>query len=192
MKSTYSAIKSWDIDSSWTLFLDRDGVINRKLDGYVTSWENFSFLPKVPESLAIMSGIFHKICIVTNQQGIDKHVMTHEDLANIHSRMLEVVEYFGGRIDEIYYEPSLAVYDSFRRKPNPGMLLEAAKDFPSISLRKSILIGDSLSDIEAGHSMGLKTIWIENNLPKNEIEKIYTKCDLSIGGLSAFCGLLNE
>lgn len=185
-------IKDWNIDASWTLFLDRDGVINQKIDSYVKTWQEFSFLPKVPEAISILNCIFHKIIIVTNQQGIDKGIMTHEDLSHIHTQMLDVLEYYDAQIDEIYYEPSLAVFNSFRRKPNPGMLIQAQKEFPTIDFSKSILIGDSLSDILAGNKVGMKTVWIENKLNVKIIEEIRSKVDFSVGGLYDFCGLLKE
>lgn len=192
MNTANSIIKDWEIDSSWTLFLDRDGVINKKIDSYIQSWDQFSFLPKVPEAISLLNRVFHKVIIVTNQQGIDKEIMTHEDLHHIHSKMIEVLDFYDAHIDEIYYEPSLAAFDSFRRKPNPGMLYEAKKDFPSIELKKSILVGDSLTDIQAGNKVNMKTVWIENKLNVKEIEEIRSKVDFSVGGLYDFCGLLNE
>ena len=91
-----------DIDSSWSLFLDRDGTINKRLDGYVTKWSEFHFLKQAPEAIGVLAGLFHKIFIVTNQQGIDKELMTHEDLFSVHEKMLEVIEFYDGRIDQIY------------------------------------------------------------------------------------------
>jgi len=65
------------IDKSWTLFLDRDGVINKKIDNdYVKAWEQFEFLPGVIEALKILSAKFGKIIIVTNQQGVGRQLMS--------------------------------------------------------------------------------------------------------------------
>ena len=192
MNNASKLIKSWNVDSSWTLFLDRDGVINKKLDGYVTNWDDFSFISKVPESIAKLNKIFHKTIIVTNQQGIDKALMRHEDLYNIHKNMLEVIEYYGGHIDEIYYEPSLAAFDHYRRKPNPGMLIQAKERFPSIDFKKSIIVGDAWSDIAAGNSLNMKTVWIENQEGLAKIKEKQVKVDFAIGGLHDFCGLIYE
>ena len=92
-----------DIDKSWTLFLDRDGVINKKLENdYVKSWDEFEFLPGVLKSIQHFSQIFGKIVVVTNQQGIGKGLYTHEDLQNIHHKMIMEITNAGGRIDKVY------------------------------------------------------------------------------------------
>ena len=151
------------IDNEWTLFLDRDGVLNKKLEGrYVTSPEELVLLPGVPDALAQFSTLFSRIIIVTNQQGIGKEIMTHEDLSEVHDAMLEQLIYFGGRIDEIYYCPDLEHEDSINRKPNPGMGFRAKKDFPEINFKKSIMVGDSPSDIQFGKSLQMITVRISN------------------------------
>ncbi len=157
-------IHSWPefkIQSDWTLFLDRDGVINQRTPGdYVKKWEEFIFLPGVPESIAILNNLFSRIFIVTNQAGIEKGLMTHENLEEIHQKMMECLHYFGGNIDEIYYCPFKPDLDPFCRKPNPGMAMEAKKDFPEIEFKKSLMVGDSDSDIIFGNRLGMKTILV--------------------------------
>ncbi len=151
------------IDSKWTLFLDRDGVLNKKLEGrYVTSPEELTLLPGVTEAMAQFSSLFERIIIVTNQQGIGKGIMTHKDLSGVHSTLIEQLSFFGGRIDEIYYCPDLAYEDSPNRKPNPGMGFQAKKDFPEVNFRKSIMVGDSESDILFGKSLQMVTVRIDN------------------------------
>jgi len=158
--------KNWDIKKAveqgdWTLFLDRDGVINRRLvDDYVKSWEEFEFLPGVLEAIAIFSRIFKRIFIITNQQGIGKGLMTEADLQDIHEKMLKEIQAAGGRIDSIYYCPSLAKENSPRRKPNPGMAWMAEKDFPDIEFSKSVMAGDSKSDMEFGRRAGMHCVFI--------------------------------
>lgn len=152
------------IDSDWTLFLDRDGVINKKLEGrYVTSPEELSIFPEALEAIANFSLLFGRIIIVTNQQGIGKELMTHDDLATIHNHLMEQIQYFGGRIDEIYYCPDLEYEDSLNRKPNPGMGFQAKKDFPEINFKKSIMVGDSVSDIQFGKTLQMTTVRINNS-----------------------------
>jgi D-glycero-D-manno-heptose 1,7-bisphosphate phosphatase len=152
------------IDPSWTLFLDRDGVINRRLPmAYVREWDEFMFLDGVLESLPKMSFLFTRIFIVTNQAGIEKGLMSHEMLHEIHHKMLDVILFHGGKIDEIYYCPFTADLDPLCRKPNPGMALEAKKDFPEIEFSKSLMIGDSDSDIEFGNRLGMRTILVGDN-----------------------------
>lgn len=159
-----SVSHSWpkiNISADWTLFLDRDGVINeRKVDDYVKDWSEFRFLPGVLEALAIFASLFTRIFIVTNQAGIEKGVMTHQNLNNVHHSMMEYIHYHGGRIDEIYYCPYKPDLNPLCRKPNPGMALEAQKDFPDIIFSKSIMVGDSDSDIAFGNNLGMKTILI--------------------------------
>ena len=106
--------------------------------------------------------------------------MTHEDLEKIHDKMIEVIEYFGGRIDNIYYEPSLAVYEAFGRKPNPGMAHFAKKDYPDIDFKKSIMVGDTLSDMMFGKAVGMKTCWIKNEWEMKNYLSIQEYADMEI------------
>ena len=145
----------------WTLFLDRDGVINKELrDDYVKHWEDFIFEDGALEAIAKLSGIFGRIIIVTNQRGIGIELMTDEDLSNIHEKMVAAIQETGGRIDAIYYAPA-ADRSDIRRKPNPTMAYEAQKDFPEIDLAKSVIVGNSISDMEFGRNVGMRTIFID-------------------------------
>ena len=144
-----------NIDKSWSLFLDRDGVINdeKHLD-YIHTWEEFKFYDGVKEALTIFSGKFGKIFIVTNQRGVAKGITKLEDLELIHKNMVEEFEEAGGRIDKVYY--SLDFDDeSPNRKPNPGMGLQAKNDFPEVDFSKSIMIGNTLSDMKFGRNLGV-------------------------------------
>lgn len=141
-----------------TLFLDRDGVINRRKPGnYITSWEEFEFLPGVLAALRILNPIVGRIVVVTNQQGIGKGLMTHEDLQYVHLEMVKAIQASGGRIDKVYYCPELARKIPRCRKPNPGMAEQAKSDFPEINLRRSIIAGDSVSDMAFGNRLGMIT-----------------------------------
>jgi D-glycero-D-manno-heptose 1,7-bisphosphate phosphatase len=147
----------------WSLFLDRDGVINERLpDDYVKRWDEFKFLPGVLDALTAFNQYFSRIFIVTNQAGIEKGLYTHQDLNQIHEQMMEYIQYHSGRIDEIYYCPYKGDLDPLCRKPNPGMALEAKKDFPEIDFKKCIMVGDSASDIAFGNNLGMKTILVGN------------------------------
>ncbi len=143
------------------LFLDRDGVINKRLVGeYVLSWEQFDFTEGAKEAIQIFSSVFQYIFVVTNQQGIGKGLMTEAGLKMIHSKMQEEVERSGGRIDGIFYCPHLESQGSFLRKPNIGMALQAKRQFPDIRFKKSVMVGDSLSDMQFGKRAGMKTVFI--------------------------------
>mgnify|MGYP006295222511 CR=1 FL=1 len=149
------------IDKGWTLFLDRDGVINKRLtDDYVKKWEEFEFLPGVPEAIRIFTERFGKIFIVTNQQGIGKGIMTERELEEVHSRMLEEIGYEGGRIMKIYHSPYREEEKSVFRKPKAGMARKAKIDFPDVDFQKSIMIGDSITDMQFGRNAGMLTIFI--------------------------------
>lgn len=156
-----SLLSSYKADKSWCVFLDRDGVINSRIDEEVIDTpEKFNFIDGVKESIAYFSDVFNRIIIVTNQQGIGKGIFTELDLEQIHSKMLAKIKQKGGTIDKIYFCPALKEQNSFYRKPLPGMALKAKKDFPEIDFRRSIMVGDSLSDMRFGKSVKMITVFI--------------------------------
>jgi D-glycero-D-manno-heptose 1,7-bisphosphate phosphatase len=110
--------KDLGIDKTWTLFLDRDGVINKRIiGGYIKTWDQFEFIPGVPESMRIFGSLFGTVIVVTNQQGVGKNLMTEDDLLEIHGRMNEEIAAAGGRVDKVYFSPHLETDGSFLRKP---------------------------------------------------------------------------
>jgi D-glycero-D-manno-heptose 1,7-bisphosphate phosphatase len=154
-------LKHLNIDSSWTLFLDRDGVINKKLDNdYVKHWAEFEFIDGTLDALKYLNTVFGKIVVVTNQQGIGKGLYRKEDLELIHLNMIYEIKYHGGRIDKVYFSPYLSSENHPSRKPGIGMALNAQEDFPEIDFTKSIIIGDSISDMQFGKNAGMKTIFV--------------------------------
>jgi histidinol-phosphate phosphatase family protein len=162
-------LKDLNINNNWTLFLDRDGVINKKLDNdYVKHWIEFEFIEGVFEALKKFNQVFGKIVVVTNQQGIGKGLYKTEDLELIHKNMIYEITYLGGRIDKVYFSPYLSAENHPTRKPNTGMAMLAKQDFPEIDFNKSIIAGDSISDMEFGRNMGMKTIFISD---ENKIDE---------------------
>lgn len=154
------------IDNTWTLFLDRDGVINKeKKNDYIKSVEEFEFYPNTFEALKIFTIIFNKIIIVTNQKGIGKKLMTVEDLDLIHNHMLQSIHNKGGRVDKIYYCTNLED-SSPNRKPNAGMAFQAKTDFPEIDFSKSIIAGNKLTDMEFGRNANIKTAFVATTNPE--------------------------
>ena len=144
-----------------TLFLDRDGVINRlRPNDYVKSWKEFEFLPDIVENLVKWSGMFKYIFIVTNQRGVGKGIMTESNLIEIHRLMLAEIEKVGGRIDRIYYCTDVEE-TACCRKPNIGMAMEAKKDFPDIDFERSLMIGDSPSDLAFAANCGMKGVLVK-------------------------------
>lgn len=153
----------WNIDESWTLFLDRDGVINkRNYNGYITKSDEFEFTPSALEAISILSEIFKHIIIVTNQQGIAKKIMTQRNLEDIHRYMVKEIKNKDGRIDAIYFADNFRNAEFDRRKPNPDMALEAKKDFPDICFEKSVMVGDTNSDLLFGMNLGMKTVLVKS------------------------------
>jgi histidinol-phosphate phosphatase family protein len=146
-----------------TLFLDRDGVINYKIDGYVQFFSEFKFIKDVPESIARLSDYFERIIIVTNQQGVGKKIMTEDQLFILHDKMISEINKIGGEIEKIYYCLHLESENCSCRKPKSGMLLKAKEDFPDIDFAKSILIGDSDTDIIAAKNVNIKSIQVSSN-----------------------------
>ncbi len=162
-------LKALKIDKTWTLFLDRDGVINLHYpNDYVKNWDEFYFLEGVLDALKDLSKVFKRILIVTNQQGVGKGLMTNADLQFIHDEMLKEVRKYGGRVHAIYSATSLVAQDVKQmRKPGNGMAKQAKKDFPEIDFSKSIMVGDSITDMQFGKSAGMITVFIgDNGKPK--------------------------
>lgn len=161
-------LKNLNIDSSWTLFLDRDGVINKKLENdYVKHWIEFEFIEGSIDALKFLKGLFGIIVVVTNQQGIGKRLYRTEDLELIHKNMIYEIDFYGGRIDKVYFSPYLKEENHPTRKPGIGMALQAKEDFPQIDFSKSLMIGDSMSDMEFGRRAGMKTVYISENVCKD-------------------------
>ena len=154
-----------EIDTSWSLFLDRDGVINRQIvEGYVQNISSFCVLEGVVDAMVILKKRFGRIFVVTNQQGIGKKMMTINDLQLIHNYMENKL---GVTFDGIYFSPHLAQENNVMRKPNSGMAFQAKKDFPEVNFEKSVMVGDSASDIQFGKNIKMKTVYIstlEENL----------------------------
>jgi D-glycero-D-manno-heptose 1,7-bisphosphate phosphatase len=154
-------LENLKIDTTWTLFLDRDGVINKRIEGdYIRSWEQFEFLAGVTEAFRIFSERFGRIIVVSNQQGIGKGLMTEEDVRKIHEKMIKEIKSRNGRIDKTYHSPFLDRENSFDRKPNVGMALKARKDFPEIRFKKAVMTGDSISDMIFGKRLKMITVFI--------------------------------
>jgi D-glycero-D-manno-heptose 1,7-bisphosphate phosphatase len=153
------------INTHWTLFLDRDGVINEeKRDSYIFHYGEFSFYDQAKDALRILAETFGRIVVVTNQRGVGKGMMTAADLADIHEKMVGAIVLAGGRIDRIYYADSLRD-DHPLRKPNPGMALAAQADFPEIDFQRSIMVGNNISDMEFGRNAGMYTVFLRTTQP---------------------------
>lgn len=154
------------IDAHWTLFLDRDGVLNHeKKEDYIRNPSEFHFYEQVPEAVAMLNHFFRRILITTNQKGIGKALMTVEDLNAIHEHMLQKIENAGGHISKIYFCPDLED-DSPNRKPQPGMAFQAKADFTDIDFSKSVMVGNRMSDMKFGRNAGMYTVFLATTHPE--------------------------
>lgn len=144
-----------------TVFLDRDGVLNRKLPegDYVAEWAQFEWLPGAVEAIARLNRAGLTVIVVSNQRGIALGRVTVEQLELLHREMRSHLAQNGARVDAIYYCPH-DKGDCRCRKPDIGLFEQAMKDFPQVHPSSSVLIGDSLSDIQAGQRLAMKTIFI--------------------------------
>ena len=147
-----------------TVFLDRDGVLNEKMpEGrYVTSWEDFHILPGVPEAIARLNQAGKRVVVVSNQRGIAIGLYTASDVQAIHEAFQQRLSEHGARIDAFFICP----HDHHVcgcRKPLPGLFEQATACFPDIDAATSVIVGDSLVDMEFGKNLGMATVLIEGD-----------------------------
>lgn len=176
------------IDNSWTLFLDRDGVINVEIRGdYVNHWKDFNFYPGAAEGIAKLRTYFYHIIVVTNQRGIARGRTRETDLIEIHQNLMQSIEDLGGKIDRIYFCPDMDAA-SPNRKPQPGMAYQAKNDFPNIDFNRSIMVGNTLSDMRFGKNLGMFTVFIPSTHP--ELSAEHPDIDIVIESLQQLSELI--
>jgi len=164
--------RSFSPSSLNTVFLDRDGVLNRKLpEGeYVTAWEHFDLLPGAAEAIVKLKQAGMRVLVISNQRGIALGLYRAEDVDRIHAQLQKELETHGAQIDGFYFCP----HDKEAcncRKPLPGLFQQAQAQFPDIQPETSVMIGDSLSDIEFGRNLNMTTIFIEGDTNARENRK---------------------
>jgi D-glycero-D-manno-heptose 1,7-bisphosphate phosphatase len=169
------------------VFLDRDGVINRKLpEGeYVSSWENFHILPGVEDAIADLNHSGRCVIVVTNQRGVALGLYSTADVETTHQTLNRHLASHNAKIDAFYYCP----HDKNQcdcRKPGIGLFEQAFRDFPGASAANSIVIGDSISDIEAARKLGAPSIFIQGdaNVQKPGAEKAEQLADAVASSLA--------
>ncbi len=166
------------IDKGWTLFLDRDGVINHdNPGGYITTPDEFRFMNGSPQLFKKLADVFGCIVVVTNQRGVGRGIIQYDDLIAMNTKMLRGIQQAGGAVEKIYFCTDINNH-AFGRKPNPGMAVQAIKDFPDIDINKSIIVGNSLSDMKFGRYAGMYTAFVTTTnksimLPHNDIDLIF-------------------
>lgn len=173
-------------DRRWCLFIDRDGVINRRVvDGYVRSWDEFEFLPGVGDAMATFARWAPHVVVVTNQQGVGKGLMTERDLAEIHAGMLTQLAASGATVDAVLACPHLADGGCNCRKPRPGLALGWLAEHALVDPALSVMVGDSESDMDMAHELATAT----GGCTRIRIAadgKSTRNCDVAYGSLAEF------
>lgn len=148
------------------VFLDRDGVLNKDPPHYAHRLDQLELLPRSGTAVKILNEYGYLVIIISNQSGVARGYYTENEVSIFNNALLMKIQEFGGEVDAIYYCPHHpdAKIEKYRltcncRKPNPGMLLQAAKEH-NIDLQKSYVVGDKCSDIEAGKNAGCQTILV--------------------------------
>jgi D-glycero-D-manno-heptose 1,7-bisphosphate phosphatase len=171
-----SGVTAGDASAKWglvkTVFLDRDGVLNRKApEGeYVARWEDFEILDGVIEALGRLRRAGVRTIVVTNQRGVALGRYSLRDVQALHATLQQLLAANGAQLDAIYVCP----HDHGEcncRKPLPGLFEQAAGEHPGVSARESVMIGDSLVDMELGRRLGMRTILIEEEDEDRAIEQ---------------------
>ncbi len=176
------------VDQHWTLFLDRDGVVNYDAPGsYIYNADLFNFMPGIPPVFKVLNQYFKYIIVTTNQRGVGKKLMTEESLIEVNKKMVDGITEAGGKIDRIYYAIDLSGEDPLR-KPNPGMAFAAKRDLPDIDLNRSIMIGNNITDVEFGKNAGMYTVMLTTT--NHEVRMPHPEIDLLIPTLIDFTEML--
>jgi len=145
------------------IFIDRDGVINRRRPGHVLSWSDLEFLPRSLLALRRLHELSERCVVVTNQSVVGLGLITDAELNSIHARLVDVVSANGGLIERIYACPHSPTYGCDCRKPRAGLLLGAASDL-GVELERSIMIGDGLTDVRAAQAAGCQAILVGDRI----------------------------
>jgi len=152
-----------------TLFLDRDGVINKENEGdYIRDVASFEFLEGAIEAIQIARNYFDYIFVVTNQRGVGRGLMSLQDLELIHRYMQQVLSAYDAPIDKIYFAPYTDKKHPYR-KPNIGMALHAKEDYPAIDFTNSVMVGNNISDMVFGKMAGMQTVFVHTTQPALEL-----------------------
>jgi len=158
------------IDKTWTLFLDRDGVINyEKENEYVNKWEDFRFYEGAKEAIKKFTQKFGLVLIITNQRGVGRGITRLEDLELMNENLLKEVASNGGKISKIFFCTDTDE-TSPNRKPNTGMGLQAQREFPQIVFLKTMMIGNTKGDMEFGRNLGVAiNVFIPSKYPVSQL-----------------------
>jgi D-glycero-D-manno-heptose 1,7-bisphosphate phosphatase len=146
-------------DSSITVFLDRDGVINHDSPDYVKSWEEFSFIPGSIDAIRRLNQKGFTVIVITNQSAVGRGIISLEGLNHIHAMMTRQIRAEGAAITDIYFCPHMPDEGCACRKPRPGLILKA-RDTYGIDLSSAFMVGDNVTDIQCAQNAGCSGILV--------------------------------
>ncbi len=165
-----------------TIFLDRDGVINRNRPqgDYIKSWEEFEFLPGALDAIARLTQAGFRIVVITNQACIGKGLVSWAKVEEIHARMVQEIARAGGRIEAVLYCPHLADAGCDCRKPAAGLLRRAQEEY-GVNLKQAILVGDCVKDVQTATVVGMPSIMVLSGLGRiDDIKRTSLSCRFAI------------
>lgn len=152
------------------VFLDRDGVINENRDDHVKCWGDFRFLPGAPEAVARLSRAGVRVFVVTNQAIINRGLVSRASVEALNHRMVREIRRRGGAVEAVACCPHRSEEQCGCRKPRPGLLLDLARRHV-VDLSEAAVVGDALSDIEAGQAAGCRTVLVLTGRGRNELDR---------------------
>lgn len=166
------------------IFLDRDGVIIENRENYVRGWSDVAFIPGVLSALEKLSASSYKIVIITNQSAVGRGIISLAAANEINRQVVNQIEKNGGRVDGVFICPHAPSVQCDCRKPQPGLLLQAAAAL-KIDLSGSVMVGDALSDVQAGQNAGVqRTVLVltgrgavQASLPEAALLKPFEVCN---------------
>ena len=151
------------VEKRRAIFLDRDGVINKKRDDYVKSINELEIFPFVASAIKKLNNANFKVIVITNQSAINRNIITHKKVEQIHLTIQNYLKKNQSFIDAFYYCPHRPDENCICRKPKPGLLIKAIQDF-KINPKESWMMGDSNSDLESGRLVGCNVMKINNHV----------------------------
>ena len=161
--------------TKYTVFLDRDGVINHDSDAYIKHPDELHFIPQSPDAVALLTANGFQVILITNQSAVGRGMISRQTLDDIFKKMTRGVEQAGGRIKDIFFCPHTPDEGCECRKPKPGMILDAVRSH-GIDLEHSVMVGDSAKDIECGKNAGCaKTILVKTGKAEKALAALTAK-----------------
>jgi D-glycero-D-manno-heptose 1,7-bisphosphate phosphatase len=160
--------------STAAVFLDRDGVINQNRSDHVKSWSEFRFLPGSVQAIRRLSAAGYRVFVITNQAIVSRGVVSHHVIDEVNARMLSELDQHGARVESVAYCPHRPDQDCPCRKPRPGLLLKLALRY-GLDLKDSVVIGDALTDMQAGLAVGCRTILVRTGRGSEQLARAATQ-----------------